>query len=198
MTKTDKTLDYYNTQAASFAQSTLDVEFSALQDEFVSYLKEGASILDVGAGSGRDSAAFLKQGFKVTAIDGSAELAKLASKVLGQEVIVSTFQDYEPDQIFDGIWACASLLHLSREDIVKVMQKLAKALAADGVFYVSFKYGTFSGERNGRFFTDLTEDTFAEILKEVSELKIKRQFITEDARPGREAEKWLNVMLERA
>lgn len=195
MSNTDKTLQYYNEQASSFVQRTVDVEFSALQNEFVSRIGDGGRLLDLGCGSGRDSKAFLDQGFDVVSVDGSEEMAKIASEYIGRDVICSTFQDYGPEGPFDGIWACASLLHLAKEDIVPVMQKLTAALNKGGSFYVSFKYGDFSGERNGRYFTDLNEESFGELAANIPELKIQRQYITIDVRPGRAAEKWLNVFL---
>ncbi len=191
----DKTLKYYNEQASSFVQGTVDVEFSALQNEFISGICDGGRILDLGCGSGRDSKAFLEKGFDVIAVDGSEAMAKIASDYIGRNVICSTFQDYEPDGEFDGIWACASLLHLEKKDIAPVMKKLAAALKEGGSFYTSFKYGDFAGERNGRFFTDLTEDSFGELIADIPGLKIRRQYITGDVRPGREEEKWLNVFL---
>ncbi len=193
----NKTLEYYNEKATDFMESTVNVDFSELQNEFLSYLPETASILDVGTGSARDAKVFKDRGYSVVAIDGSDELAKLASEYLGQNVIVTTFQDYEADQKFDGIWACASLLHLTRDDIKSVMKKLAGALNEGGCFYVSFKYGDFSGERNGRFFTDMTYESFGEILDKIPELGLIKTKITRDARPGRDEEKWLNVFLKK-
>ena len=70
-------------------------------------------------------------------------------------------------------------------------------LKEDGVFYVSFKYGTFSGERNGRYFTDMDESSFDTMLQDIPELVIDREYITEDVRPGRAMENWLNVFLKR-
>ncbi len=195
MSNSDMTLQYYNEQASSFVQGTVDVEFSSLQNEFISGIVDGGRILDLGCGSGRDSKAFLDMGFDVVAVDGSEEMAKIASDYIGREVICSTFQDYVPEGTFDGIWACASLLHLTKEEIVPVMKKLSAALKDGGSFYVSFKYGDFSGERKGRFFTDLNEESFGELIADIPELKTKRQYITGDVRPGREAEKWLNVFL---
>lgn len=195
MSNTDKTLQYYNEQASSFVQETVDVKFSALQNEFVSRIGAGGRILDLGCGSGRDSKSFLDLGFDVVSVDGSDEMAKIASEYIGQEVICSTFQNYEPEGTFDGIWACASLLHLAKEEIVSVMKKLTAALNEGGSLYVSFKYGDFSGERNGRFFTDLNEESFGELIANIPELKNQKQYITDDVRPGRAAEKWLNVFL---
>lgn len=195
MNSTDKTLQYYNDHALCFIQETVDVEFSTVQNEFVSKIGEGGRILDLGCGSGRDSKVFITRGFNVVSVDGSEKMARIASEYIGQEVLCSTFQDYEPVGKFDGIWACASLLHLSKEDIVLVMRKLAGSLNKGGSFYVSFKYGNFSGERNGRFFTDLTENSLNELLSDIPDLKIQRQYITEDARPERAEEKWLNGFL---
>ena len=196
MNTTDLTLEYYNKKADSFVDGTRDVDFSALQNEFASYIKKGGLILDLGCGSGRDSKAFIEMGYEVVAVDGSQEICKRASEYIGQPVICSIFEEYNPERKFDGVWACASLLHLSLGDIKVVMKKMAVALKEDGTFYVSFKYGTFSGERNGRFFTDMDESSFDSLLEDVPELEIYREYITEDVRPCREAEKWLNVFMK--
>ncbi len=191
MTQPDPTLQYYNDNASAFSEGTVDVAFSELQERFLAYLKPGARILDLGCGSGRDRKAFLARGFQVVAVDGSEELCRLASAHIGQEVICATFQDYEPDGSFDGIWACASLLHLKYDEIAPVMARMAAHLAPGGCFYASFKYGDFEGLRNGRYFTDMTEDRFARILEQLPGLTLAEQFVTEDVRPGR-VEKWLN------
>lgn len=196
MDKTEYTLNYYNEQAEKFVQGTVDVEFSHLQNQFIEMLPEGGTILDLGCGSGRDSKAYKTAGFKVIAVDGSEALCKIASEYIGQEVICCKFQDLEIKEELNGVWACATLLHLEKDDVIKTMQKLSASLVPGGIFYASFKYGDFSGNRNGRYFTDMTEDSFAEILKQVESLSIVKQMITEDARPDR-SEKWLNVFLKK-
>lgn len=198
MSVTDTTLEYYNAKAASFVEGTLNVDFSAFQNEFAAYIRKGGRILDLGCGSGRDSKAFLDMGYDVVPVDGSQELCKLATEFIGFPVVCATFQDFKPEGMFDGIWACASLLHLALDDAKEAMKKYAAVLQEGGVFYVSFKYGTFSGERNGRFFTDMNEESFASMLKEIPGLVIDKQYITEDVRPVREAERWLNVFLKKS
>ena len=191
------TLNYYNQNAVSFVEGTKDVDFKTIQDKFASRLPKGASILDFGCGSGRDTKYFVEQGFKVTATDGSEELCKIASKYAGVPVKQMLFMELDEVAIYDGIWACSSILHCSYEDLVIVMQKICTALKENGVLYTSFKYGTFSGERNGRFFTDMTEETFKELLTKCPELEIEDLTITTDVRPGRGEERWLNLILRK-
>ena len=74
---------------------------------------------------------------------------------------------------------------------------MALAVKSEGIIYTSFKYGTFSGERNGRYFTDMTEDSFDELLRKIPELKTEELWITSDVRPGRGEEKWLNLILRK-
>lgn len=158
-------------------------------------LDEGASILDFGCGSGRDTKYFLKKGYDVTAMDGSAELCKLASAFSGVDVKEMLFQDLDAINVYDGIWACSSILHLPKKDLSSVFWKMCSALKDNGIIYTSFKYGDFEGKRNGRYFTDFREDTFQEFIKEIPELIVEEQWITSDVRPGRSEEKWLNLIL---
>ena len=194
---TKETLEYYNRNAINFVHGTVDVDFREMQDEFLSRLKPAGIILDLGCGSGRDSKYFLNQGYEVVAVDGSEEICKIASEYTGLCVIHSTFQHYRPDKKFDGIWACASLLHLSFDEVVEVMNRLSLCLNKGGCFYVSFKYGEFSDMRHGRYFTDMTKETFAQLLANVEGLKIELQKITSDVRADRVDEKWLNVYMEK-
>lgn len=196
MDKTDFTLNYYNQNSASFVKDTKDVSLSSLQQEFLSYIPKGGTILDLGCGSGRDSKAFIEQGYAVEAVDGSQEMCKVASEYIGQKVICARFQDYKPNKLFDGVlWACASLLHLERGQLGAVLRQISSVLRKGGCFYASFKYGSFEGERNGRYFTDLTEESFASIIQNIPELKIVKTAITQDVRPNRTQEKWLNLFL---
>ena len=80
----NKTINYYNKYAKSFIQTTRSVDFKNIQNKFLSCLPPKASILDFGCGSGRDTKYFLKQNYKVTAIDGSE-----SSFYLGRTGIVS-------------------------------------------------------------------------------------------------------------
>lgn len=191
-----KTLAYYNENADTFIEGTLSVDMSEIQNKFTSYLEEGSHILDAGCGSGRDSLAFKQAGYTVTAIDGCKALCEKASELLGQPVRNILFEDITEENIYDGIWACATLLHIPSSEIVEVFRRLMIALKEGGIFYASFKYGDFEGERNGRYFTDYTEKRFATLLEQFPEFTQLEQFITIDQRPDRE-ERWLNVVLRK-
>lgn len=193
----NNTLGYYDTHADEFYKSTVNVEFATMQERFLAKLKRGAFILDFGCGSGRDTKYFLEQGYEVEAIDGSVELCKLASEYTGIKVKNMLFQELAEVEKYDGIWACSSILHLSIDKLTEVMSRMAAALKDNGIIYTSFKYGTFSGERNGRFFTDMTEETFTNLLNGIDSLETEEQWITSDVRPGRGEEKWLNQILRK-
>ena len=193
----EKTLSYYNTHAQSFAQSTLNVDFIAIQNKFLDKLPAGAFILDFGCGSGRDTRYFLDQGYRVEAIDGSEELCRLAGEYTRIEVKCMLFQELQDTDRYDAVWACSSILHLTYEDLISVLEKIARALKDRGLLYTSFKYGTEEGERNGRYFTDMTEEKLAGLLKKVPVFEIEEQWITSDVRPGRGEEKWLNLFLRK-
>ena len=193
----NNTLNYYNTNAHSFVSSTLSVDFSQTQDKFLHLLPLAAAILDFGCGSGRDTKYFLDAGMQVDATDGSEELCRLASEYTGIPVRQMLFEELDAKAQYDGIWACSSILHLSQESLKDVLKKMIAALKEHGIIYTSFRYGTFEGERNGRFFTDFTEETFREFVADVDGIRIEEMWITGDVRPGRGDERWLNLILRK-
>ena len=107
------------------------------------------------------------------------------------------FSELDEEDRYDGIWACSSILHLPFDELGEVLQKMARALKREGVIYTSFKYGTFEGERNGRYFTDMTEERFETLMAGTPELKTEEQWITSDVRPGRGKEQWLNLIIRK-
>ncbi len=171
---------------------TVNANMSYFRDKFLSRVKPGGTILDLGCGTGRDSKAFKEAGYKVVAVDGSSELCKMDTKLIGQEVKCITFEDFEPKEKYDGIWACSSLLHISKDEIKKVIKKLLPYMNDNCILYMSYKYGDYSGERNDRFFVDMTEDSVNEIFKDFINLSKIEEEITTDVRPGRGEERWLN------
>ena len=197
MDKTDQTLIYYQQNAEEFYTTTVSADMHDAQSRFLACLPDGAFILDFGCGSGRDTKAFLQKGYVVDAVDGSEELCRRASEYTGIPVRKILFSDLADIDKYDGIWACASILHLEKSELSEVFLRIANALKENGILYASFKYGTFEGLRNGRYFTDFTEDTLTEFMKDVESLVIFDKWITGDVRSGREGERWINILAKR-
>ncbi len=190
-------IKFYNDNANAFFNDTVAVDLTSLYQHFLPLLSlptQSVHILDAGCGSGRDTKFFIEQGFQVTAFDASEILAKKASKYLGLEVKKTTFIDFKSTILFDGIWACASLLHVSSDQLPQAFSNLAKQLKSGGIFYCSFKYGDNDTSRNGRDFTNADESRLAQFIKGAG-LIIKKTWLTSDARPDRQNEQWLNAIL---
>ena len=193
----DITLQYYQQNANAFVEGTVSADMYDARKRFLRMLPAHALILDFGCGSGRDAKAFLEQGYRVDAVDGSAELCCRASELIGQPVKQMLFEDLSAVEQYEGIWACASILHLPRRELTDVLKKISNALKPDGVLYTSFKYGDFEGIREGRYFTDLTEESLTVLMEKVPSLQIVDTWVTKDVRPGREEERWINILARR-
>lgn len=159
------TIKYYNDNCENF-KSKWDNYLFDIPNTFAEYLKDDAYVLDLGCGTGRDSLYFKEKGFKVKCIDGSVNMCKIASEALGQEVENKTYFDIYYNDLFDGVFACASLLHLKDEDLKIVLKKVYDSLKFNGIMYASFKYGNDERYEDGRFFNDMTLDKFNKLMNE--------------------------------
>ncbi len=186
-------VSYYDRNASNFFADTAHADLSATYARFLAHVPSGGAILEAGCGAGRDALAFKRAGYAVTAFDGSAKMAELARAHCGLAVLHKRFDEVDWTETFDGIWACASLLHVPRAALDDALARLARALKPGGVFYASFKYG--DGERfiHERHFTDMTETTIADAIAAVG-LAVLDVWITDDVRPGREGERWVNAI----
>jgi SAM-dependent methyltransferase len=190
-------IDYYNKYAAKEFEETVNQDMSGIMKEFLDLLKEGDTILDLGCGSGRDSLSFYELGYDVTPLDASEEMCKLAEIHTGLEVLQMTFEQIDFDNVFDGIWACASLLHTPKKELSDILTKIARALNDKGILYMSFKLGDFEGFRGKRYFCDLTADSMTELLRDNGRFEIVKLWETEDVRSGHSDVKWLNVLVRK-
>lgn len=194
MTATD-TISYYDESATEFFEQTVAVDMSPLHERFLAHVSPTGHILDAGCGSGRDAKAFLERGYKVTAFDASASLAKKATDLLGQEVHCCRFDEISYVETFDAVWACASLLHVEARELQLTVAKLITSLRHGGAFYASFKKGT--GERTdpkGRHFTDMTPETFQHLIASTGRLTLLESWESLDQRPDRQDESWWNFI----
>ena len=194
---TQDTLSYYDANADAFVNGTKNANMTESYRRFLAHLPKNGRILDFGCGSGRDTKYFLEQGYQADAVDGSEELCRIASEFTGIRVRQMLFTELEGEEVYDGIWACASILHLPKDDLTVVLQKIDRALKKGGILYTGFKYGTFEGIRGGRYFTDFTEETLNEYWKQEVPLRLLETWISQDVRPGRGEERWINLIAVR-
>ncbi len=192
-----KTLNYYELNADEFVTQTQMLPFAGVQNRFLMRLPQGGHILDFGCGSGRDTRAFLRQGFQVTAVDGSAKMCRLASEFTGIPVKQMRFQELDDKNAYDGIWACASILHLPKNELPGVMVRMREALKDHGLIYTSFKYGDFEGWIGERYFTYFTWKSFRDMIAGIKGLEIEEIWLTPDSRPERADQQWLNCTISK-
>lgn len=189
-------IEYYDKNAVEYFERTVDINMQSWWDLFTEQLPEGASILDLGCGSGRDSAYFISCGYDVTAMDASEEMCDLASIHIGQDVLQLSFAEMDFNQVFDGIWACASLLHVPSDEIDTILAKVINSLKINGVLFLSFHYGEYEGERDGRYFTDYRTKTLKELISRYENLEIIEIDKCEDHQDENDTE-WIYGLVRR-
>lgn len=193
--------DCYDINANEFLQDTRDVDMSAVRNRFLAALPQASAdrtrILDAGTGSGRDARSFGHSGYQVEAFDASPAMVQAATVYAEVPVRLMRFEDFSWNHPFEGIWACATLLHVARIDLPGVMRRLADHLVPEGILYTSFKVGMGEHHKDGRHFTDMTEETFSALLDECPSLRQVDTWRSRDRRPDRKEDIWLNTLLRR-
>lgn len=192
-----KTIQYYNKNAREFIDRTVDWDMSYCQKKFIALLNPGSFLLDAGCGSGRDSKFFLECGFRVQAMDASREMCALAEEYIGQPVECMRFDELQYHSQFDGIWACASLLHVEKNQLPDLLRQFYQALKPEGIMYASFKYGNAEEERLERFFSDYHLDEIEGIFMQDGLFELVEAFETEDVRPDYKKKPWINIIVRK-
>lgn len=194
MTKRNDTLDWYRENADEFIARTEPVDMSAHYDAFLSHVPAGGRVMDLGCGAGNATLHFSKKGYDVLAVDGCPELCEHTRLRVGCAVRVLRFEELDYEKAFDGVWACASLLHLRMSELPRVLRLIRRSLRSGGVFYASFKYGETERDKNGRVFSDMTEESLRRLIDEAGGFRDVSLWTTGDARPDRADEKWVNLL----
>ena len=188
------TLNWYQENAEEFIARTADVDMTALYRAFLQQVSPGGRILDLGCGAGSAALYFTQSDYDVLAVDGCQALCEHTRRRAGCAVRQMRFEELDFSDAFDGVWACASLLHLRKAELPPVLRLIRRALTENGVFYASFKYGDAERDHNGRVFSDFTEDSLRALLDEAGGFQVIDLWTTSDARPDRADERWVNVL----
>ena len=186
------TIAFYDSDPEGYAESTIHRDVSVSRRAFASLLRPGARILDLGCGSGRDTVAFREEGFLVVPVDGSEGMCRAAETVIGEPVRLLSFEDLDYEDEFDGVWACASLLHLACPELRDVLVLIRRALRDDGILFASFKKGGYRGYRDGRWYTDLEPEAIRPIAEDAG-FEVERVWVDRDS----EGRPWTNALLRK-
>ena len=193
--------DYYDRHATAFIATTRDVDMSEARGQFLAAVPSrdigSARILDAGSGSGRDALAFLRLGHAVEAFDASPMMIAATQAHAGVPTRLMRFEDFAWEHPFEGIWACASLLHVAAADLPGVIDRLAAHLVPGGALYLSFKRGTSERVKDGRRFTDMTAQSLAALLDGCRAFGQPEIWESRDCRPGRASEVWVNSVVKK-
>ncbi|MBQ7618036.1 MAG: hypothetical protein IJS50_04100, partial [Desulfovibrio sp.] len=118
-----------------------------------------------------------------------------ARKHSGGDVQCVRIEDWQPTKRFDGVWACASLLHLPKDAIFAFFGRLKDILKPQGAAFFSFKAGIESGfDQQGRYFTAFSEDDLQRVLQKYQEFVLLEKWESGDAQKRSEVV-WLSFVL---
>lgn len=194
--------DYYDHHFTAFIATTRDVDMSETRGRFLKALplRNGrpARILDAGSGSGRDALVFRRLGYAVSAFDASPAMVAATQAHSDVPTRLMRFEDFTWEHAFEGIWACASLLHVAEADLPGVIARLAAHLVPGGALYLSFKRGKGERLKDGRRFTDMTAERLAALLRRSGAFGQPDIWQSRDCRPDRASEMWVNSVVKKS
>lgn len=191
------TIAFYDDNADDFLARTANVDMSNHRQRFLAHIPDGGSVLDAGSGSGRDSKAFKDLGYQVSAFDASIEMVKATRSLAGVEARQMTFQEYAWGTKFNGIWACASLLHVPRAELPTVLDRLASTLILGGWLYASFKLGTAERRDGERYFNDMNLPLMEAVVGKTTTLELHETWESMDRKLNTKGGRWLNCLMFR-
>ncbi len=185
--------EFYDNDPEGYSKKTFDADVSEIRDRFLKYVPKGSKILDLGCGSGRDTLFFSRNGYVPVPVDGSEGMCAIARRNTGIEVRRLMFSDLDYENEFDAVWACSTLLHVPSKELPDIMSKVRRAMKDGAVFYLSFKEGTFEGCREGRMYTDMTQDSLRSLCERCGFRTLE---IWSSLEPGRQTV-WCNAIVRK-
>ena len=188
-------INYYEENAEKYIVETIKCDVSEQYNLFLKYMPRSGKILDIGFGSGRDMIYFNSQGYDVVGIDPTQVFIDNMHNQ-GYSAFNLQVENLNCCKKYDGIWACASLLHVKRENLRHVFFKCKSALKENGIMYCSFKYGDKEIIKDNRYFNYVNEKLIKEVAS-FDNFKIIEITKTNDVRNNHIKEKWLNIILKK-
>jgi 2-polyprenyl-3-methyl-5-hydroxy-6-metoxy-1,4-benzoquinol methylase len=190
-------MTYYETNARAYAERTFELDMTDVYARFLELVSVGGRILDFGSGAGRDALAFSRRGYVVDAVDGSKELAQICFERTGIAPIITDFLDFRSSESYDGVWCCASLVHIPTPLLGEVLNRLTEIVKHGGAIYMSFKFGTGkSVSADGRQFYDQDLTSMRSLVGDLPNVYVHQIWQSRDCRPL-SIVNWLNVILLR-
>ncbi|MDU9027641.1 class I SAM-dependent DNA methyltransferase [Pseudomonas mediterranea] len=191
------TLKYYDSVCDEYDKFSSSIDMQAQWEVFERKLPLGSKILDLGCGTGRDIQYFLSKGYNVEGLEPSVAMANIARLKTGAKIINLAAEQMDFAGEFDGVWACASLIHIPKSALVATLPKIARALKFGGYFYLSLKQGVGEARNNdGRFFSFYEMDEILELLLNVNQLEGVEHWLSKDL-AGRSDTQWINVLVKK-
>ncbi len=126
-----------------------------------------------------------------------------AKRFLCNRVALAKFDAFDPEAlfgkkiIFDGLWACSSLLHVPKKELVNVLKRYLCFLADQGIFFMSFKRREENHEKDGRIFTNFTKEKLDHLLGSIKTISVLEFLGTVDVREDRKNEGWISVVVRK-
>ncbi|OGY84581.1 MAG: hypothetical protein A3F54_05755 [Candidatus Kerfeldbacteria bacterium RIFCSPHIGHO2_12_FULL_48_17] len=179
-----QTIQAFDQSADTHARQAAKINMAPQRELFIKYLK-GQSILDIGCGAGRDVAWFSEQGYHVTGIDLSEKLICKAKVCAPQAVFMNIDMRKVkfPDNTFDGVWACASLLHLKKAEVAAALQDWERVLKEEGVLFVGVREGAGEVMEDGKWYANYSAEELAKYIKKAGFKILEKAAVT----------KWVNI-----
>jgi SAM-dependent methyltransferase len=185
---------FYEDHAVEYFSGTSGAQTQFVLDRFLSHLPANAAILDAGCGSGRDLKYFHSRGHCALGIDASTALVQMAAEYSGAPCEVVRIERISYEERFDGVWACASLLHLPRDAFRPALRSLNRALKRGGTLFMAVQEG--QGEAilpDGRLYVYYSEDDIRTSL-DAAGLAVNELWTTRNSAEAVHQPVWINVI----
>ncbi len=168
-----ETIKFYDDHANDYFKKTLALQDKVWMEKFSSHLQKGSKVLDMGCAFGRDCKTFVEKGFDTYGIDLSKKMidkAKMFEKKAKFKVMDILKMKF-PEEYFDGVWASAILLHLSKDDVKIALKEIWKVLKKGGIVFIGVKEGSGQGlfgdkryDNSRKFYSYYSEKEIRDLL----------------------------------